>query len=337
MLGACLALLLLPLVPGLTLTCLVSSAGIDIAVLGVILHLTKSANIGVVGLKLGNVSVRIRASYAFLVTGLALLGWAQFIGARSFWLRFLTDEEITKKVKQQVAQELRGWPTPAEKSPAQQLSPDLRALRDAIAAYDGGEYGQCMILMDKVEPQSEDVAEESLFYGIMVRYHSYAIRVRRYETIPPDQLADLETRFIRFLEEHQESRRVCTIHYWLGHFYLQICKDEDSALRIFDEIVEHYAYSDWFQGSLYYSSLLRRKRNTPEDLRVAEARLRVLAREDGLLKIVEIDKDRDGAGVARRLLREWGFEKEPEVGQPPVSGKATNPPAKAPRPYQSRP
>lgn len=316
LLFAVLALLLVLVVGiwrGISLTYVLAGAGVLLAAIGLGDYMRGRCKATAAKITIGNMALELSWPLALLVLGLVSMGCAAVLSSRASWEIIVSREAIEEASERHVAElvpeKYRRLLALAYYTKTE-IPEDERALQEAAGFYWEGQYEECIECLDKVRPHTDAVRDEVLYYSIMARYRALEFASRGYETISTDRIADLESRFKRFLNERQESKRFCTIQYWLGHFYLQVCRDQESALQVFDEIVANYAYSDWVQGSLYYSALLHHKRNTEEDIKVAIANLKVLCREDGVLKIVEIDREYNAAVIADRLLKKWGVAVE---------------------------
>jgi hypothetical protein len=267
-------------------------------------------------IKIGNVHTGFSLPLLMILLGFIAVGFGAFLSSRVMWGMILSEESLKKSVSEEVAElvpeQYRNILSLEDKKKNRKVSEEVRLLNKAEALYDEGEYEECITLLGTIPTNNDTVLEKVLYYSIMSRYRNMEIRVRRYETIPADEANDLELRFSRFLKERQESTKFCTIHYWFGQFYLQICNKRDTALLVFDDIVTNYIYSDWLQGSLYYSAILHHEKGSEEDRKIAINRLTTLKRKDGSLRIVEVNRDFDGAALAKSLLKKWGIAQPQE-------------------------
>lgn len=278
-------------------------------------------------IKIGNVELKLNALLLPFILGIGIVAYAGFLVARITWTKLLSTSTIEQKVSEEIAKlvppkyvELFSLAQDEEKKPL--LPEDESQLLKAVSLYGSAEYRNCLDLLASIKTDNDTVLDEILYYSIMAQYHIFETAVRRYETIPVESLQELELQFKRFLNERRESKRFDIINYWLGHFYLQVCKDAESALRIFDEITNNYVYSDWVQGSLYYSALLHYKKGTPQDKKLAINNLKTLMKIDSIVKIVEINRELNARGVAEKLLTEWGFN--PKEGLKSISHLETH-------------
>lgn len=250
-------------------------------------------------MKIGNVELKLNALLLIFLMGVGLVAYAGFLVDRITWTKILStslaqDEEKNLSIPE-----------------------DERQLLKVVLLYGSGEYRNCLDLLATVKTDNDTVLDDILYYSILSQYRIFETAVRRYVTIPVESLQELELQFKRFLDERRESKRFDTIHYWLGHFYLQVRKDTEAAMQIFDEITSDYIYSHWVQGSLYYAALLHYKKGTPEDKSLAINNLKKLMKIDRIVKIVEINRDLNARGVAEKLLTEWGFN--PKEGLKSIS------------------
>jgi len=263
-----------------------------------------------VQLRLGNVRVKIGAGFGSVILGLCVMGYATFLAQRTTWTFLLSREAIQERVSQEVTNFLADrcpWllPNGSDESESQ-VPEEQRLLREASECYAEGDYEKCLAILERIKTTDEGVIDDMLYYSLMAQYHLLETSARRFKTIPTQEFNELEGKFLRFLRERQESRRFCILHYWLGQLYLQVSGDREKAMGVFDDIIANYAYSDWVQGSLYYSALLHYERGAPGDRESAIRNLNILAREDGDLKIVETNREVNGATSAKRLLGKWG-------------------------------
>lgn len=196
--------------------------------------------------------------------------------------------------------------TPANTA-KQTLSVDERYLNRAKKMYANGQYDDCLTMLGKINTQDDSLLEEVQYYNIMAHYHSIEVSLRRYESVPAEKTKRLEDMFKQFINERPSSIRFDDIQYWIGHLYLQLLNDRESALRVFDEIVDAYFHSNWIQGSLYYSAILHYEKATPVDKELAVRRLTVLIKVGGPLRIVEQGRDFRAHGCAEELLEKWGI------------------------------
>jgi tetratricopeptide (TPR) repeat protein len=271
-------------------------------------HIKKDVSVTFAELNIGNVSFKLSDALCLFLLGCGVLGYREFLGARSAWGYILSEDHIKEKVTENLSmlvpekyRELLRVEKEQSKTPEDEQQLDI-----ASSLYYNGEYEKCIEMLPKINTSNESIRDELLYFSIMAQYRLYDETIKRYEVVPPEKLKELESKFVTFLKERRESKRFSTIQYWLGHFYLQVCRDTDKALPVFDDIVKNYAYSSWIQGSLYYSAILHKKISTPKDKQIAFDNLKTLRKIDNLLKIVEIDRDVDSAGIAEQLLKEWG-------------------------------
>lgn len=261
-------------------------------------------------LRLGNVRLRIGAGFGSAILGLCVMGYATFLAQRTTWTFLLSEEAIQERVSQEVTSFLAErcpWLLPNASDESESQVPEgQRLLREAAEHYAEADYEKCLAILERIKTTDEGVIDEMLFYSLMAEYHLLETSARRFKAIPTQEFSELEGKFLRFLRERQESRRFCILHYWLGQLYLQVSGDRDKAMGVFDNIIANYAYSKWLQGSLYYSAVLHHERGAPGDSESAIRNLKILAREDGDLKIVEANREVDGATAAKQLLSKWG-------------------------------
>jgi len=199
----------------------------------------------------------------------------------------------------------------------QTLSEGEKHLNRAKKLYENGQYNAVLRELEMINLYEDNLLDEVQYYTIMARYHSLEVSVRRYEYVDPNEIQRLEDAFERFINERQNSTWFDTIQYWLGHLYLQVCNDRESAMPVFDEIIEDNFNSGWIQGSLYYSALLHHEKDTPADGELALKRLIMLKKVGGLLRIVESGKDFRAAGIAEEQLMKWGVTTSPHDANVP--------------------
>jgi len=290
--------------------------GIGLTIIGTLRLYTSEDMRAAAEVALGNVRLSLGLNGLILCLGVFLCAYSAFLTSRSIWLKLLSEESIRAEVAKLVPIEYREMLALAQTKGEISIPEDRRQLQRAVSLYHACKYKECVETLSRIRTNDERVLDDVLFYTIMARYHLCEERVRRYEKIPPEELKEVEGLFRRFLRERRESKRFCTVHYWLGQFYLQVCKDESAALQVFDDIVKNYAYSDWIQGSLYYSALLHKKNGGSAGMARAIRNMRILLNKDHLLKIVESNRDVDAAAVAEKLLKEWGVPARTGTTQP---------------------
>jgi tetratricopeptide (TPR) repeat protein len=284
--------------------------GAVLFVLGVILAVAGKPSKATAEVAFGSVSFKLTLPAVFLGLGVLAICYAAFLESRTTWTSLLREELVKSSVSEEVARSvpayLRLLASRQESTKKREVPQDERLLGQAESLYESGAFDECVQKLKEINTQTDAVLDGVLYYSIMARYHMMEIATRRYEHVSQSDREDLESRFERFMAERPESKWFCTIHYWLGHFYLQINNDPDSALEVFDNIIADYFYSSWVQGCLYYSAILHHQKGTPEDRETAVKRLKILSAQDGPLKVVEVNRDCDGAQLARALLKKWG-------------------------------
>ena len=203
-------------------------------------------------------------------------------------------------------------PTGAEVGEDSGLPDDERLVRKVQGLYINEDYKGCIQLLATLRPTDNDkVLEKAQYYAALARLRSLEQSKLRGEVLNLDDVSAAEHAFQYFLEHRNGSSLASTVYYWLGQFYLQIKGDKESSLKIFDDIVEHRAYSDWIQGSLYYSGILHHQLGTETDKRLAVERMQLLGRIDRSLRIAETGRDVDAATAAEQILKAWGVEAGP--------------------------
>lgn len=294
------------------LACLIA-LGLFLFTIGIIDYFKGFQGPIVAEMKIGNVELKLNALLLPFLLGIGIVAYAGFLIARITWTKLLSTSTIEQKVSQEIAKlvppryrELLLLAQDEEKKPP--IPEDESKLLKVVSLYGSAEYRNCLDLLATIKTDNDNMLDEILYYSIMAQYRIFETAVRRYGAIPVESLQELELQFKRFLNERRESKRFDTIHYWLGHFYLQVRKDSEAALKIFDEITSSYVYSDWIQGSLYYAALLHYKKGTPQDKKIAINNLKTLMKIDNIVKIVEINREFNARGVAEKLLIEWGFD-----------------------------
>jgi hypothetical protein len=282
-------------------------------------------------LKIGNVEFKLSAPFLLILAGLTLGTIGAFLGSRVMWGVILSEETLREKVSEEIAElipeQYRKLLALETKMKDKKMSEDERLASEAEDLYESGAYDDCVELLKAIDTQNDSVLEKVLYYSIMARYRCMEIMVRRYEPVSEEQTKDLESRFLRFVKERPESTYFCTVHYWLGQFYLQICNRKGAALQVFDDIVNDYFYSAWVQGSLYYSAILHYEKDSLEDREIAVKRLKSLSKVDGDLRIVEVNRDFDGAALAKSMLTKWGAlaQKAKPTSESPLNRGAHDP------------
>ncbi|OHB69176.1 MAG: hypothetical protein A2W23_08990 [Planctomycetes bacterium RBG_16_43_13] len=263
--------------------------GIIFIMIGIIFF--RVNNMDVVSFSLGNVKHAIKFNAFLIVLGVLVLCYLEYI-------------EITE-----------GRPD-LDDSPSTQMPQDWLLSNEARYLYGNGIYEECLEKLKLIKTKDEAIIEGVSYYTVMAKYRFLEEKLALFQTVTQQEKDELEQNFKRFLNERSDSAYFSTVHYWFGHFYLQICKNEFQALEIFDIIIEEEPNSEWIEGSLYYSSILHYKKDTPIDREKAISNLKILIKVGGLLKIVERNRDVRADFFAKRTLKDWGILKQETFSNP---------------------
>lgn len=257
---------------------------------------------------LGNMKLRLDASVMLILLGLATLGYTTFLSFRVTWTRLISAQLLERAVEEQLShlipREYRALLLKEEHRKVE-LPEEKKHLNAARNRYSSKAWEDCLKLLEEIQTTDPGIIEDALYYKMMATFHLYQDTIRMYGSLSKDEVEALKEQFARFVSEHRESRWYSDIKYFRGHVYLQLEQDQDAALAVFDDIVENEWQSKWIQGSLYYSAVLHYQKGTDSHRKVAVRNMRRLHSIDHLVKLIEIDREVDAAGVAERILREW--------------------------------
>ncbi|MFA5063656.1 MAG: hypothetical protein WC578_06290 [Candidatus Omnitrophota bacterium] len=179
-------------------------------------------------------------------------------------------------------------------------------------------FERCIEILDSINSNEEAILESKAYLKILSLYKLQLQRINLFENVKEENKNELDDLFNRYLTKYKDNCKFTTIYYHYGHFIWRILGDQNKALAIFDDIIKNYWYSEWIQGSLYYSSILYRKSGNLDEFKIATEQMKILSTRDGNLKIFETGETVDARGYAKKILKQWNIA-ETEDGSAPAN------------------
>jgi len=213
---------------------------------------------------------------------------------------------------------LRGNSSQKTEDVASKILDDKRSLNETKTLYANGQYQSCLKYITTITSKDDCVLDELAYFSIMADLRLQEAVNRLGDTVSKEDKERLKNKFERFISERSETWRWDEIWYWFGHFHREIYNNKESALKIFDYVVDNCPNSNWIQGSLYYSGTLHYEQCTCDHRRIATERIRTLKKVGGYLLIVDTGRLYSAAGVADKLLQQWNGARGQKINN--VSG-----------------
>jgi hypothetical protein len=246
-------------------------------------------------------SLRIRLGLALFVVAVLIFGYAAYLEATH-----AANDEVRKYVDERIGNlNQTTFEGDDRELDLSMLPEDEKQIVVASDLYAEENYDKCLEVIGGIKTSSDKTLEKIHYYRIFARLRKLEGAADRMEPVSIEQMNVLEEDFKRFLEERKTSSLADDVRYWYGQFYLGLRKDETRALEIFDNIVNDYWYSNWIQGSLYYSAILYHKKPDSKSKDLAIARLKIILQRGGIIKLVPSGREVDAVEAARSLLSDW--------------------------------
>lgn len=177
---------------------------------------------------------------------------------------------------------------------------------DAEDAFQRDDFEACNLMLDKIKTADKVILQKKAYLRILCLYKYYENQVTNFVPIGQEKINELDGLFKLYLQSYKENANFTTVYYFYGQFQRTFRSDKQEALHIFEDIVTNYWYSNWIQGSLYYSALLRYELGDETNKQLAIERLKILSKQDGALKIFETGMTVDASTLAKTTLMTWG-------------------------------
>ncbi len=183
-------------------------------------------------------------------------------------------------------------------------------ISEAGDQYTIDDFEECLKTLDLVQSDDEVILERKAYFRILSLLKLCNQQTRNFIPVDKNKITELDELFNRYLNKYKDSYDFAVIYYNYGHFNWKILGNESKAILIFDDMVRNYWYSEWVRGSLYYSSIIHYKSNNPDEIKLSIEQMKILSRQDGMLKIFETGQTVDAAKFALKALESWNVSPE---------------------------
>ncbi len=225
------------------------------------------------------------------------------------------EDELKWFVRQIISEEVKENATDSDDK---KIKTPKELLSKAHDEYYTDSFEDCLVTLDSIQTNEDSILESKAYLRILSLYKLRMQQINSFENVSEDKKNELDELFNRYLTKYKDNCKFTTVYYHYGHFLWRILSDQKKALLVFDDIIKNYWYSEWIQGSLYYSAMLYHKSGIPAEWKIATEQMKILSTRDGNLKIFETGETVDARGYATKILKQWNIP-EAEINAAPVN------------------
>lgn len=183
-------------------------------------------------------------------------------------------------------------------------------ISEANDEYTTDNFEESLKILAAIQTDDETILENKAYLLILSSLKLYNQQMKNFIVVDKNKISELDELFKRYLNEYKDNYKFTIIYYHYGHFNWKILGNELKAVSIFDDMIRNYWYSDWVQGSLYYSSVIHHKSSNPDEIKLSIEQMKILSRQDGMLKIFDTGQTVDASKFALRALESWNVPSE---------------------------